>query len=151
MQPRIHDSDPTRSGRAPVSDVRSRSSTTARIVIPIRVRRSRIRSPIAMSTAQTIVMNRCHDTKTPRTWKPLKVPKNEGTFLLTPGSHTACAIPMQPTSNPIVTTSVAASGAPSSGRIRNRSRTMPVSGAQTRRTNASTTRVGQWSATWSCQ
>ena len=59
MEPSAHEVDDTTLGRAPLRAASSRLSTTARIAVPIRVRRSKNRMDTAMAIATTNTMSRC--------------------------------------------------------------------------------------------
>ncbi len=68
--PRAHATLESSVDRAPPRAASSRLSTTARIATPMRVRNSRMRRPMASATATTMVMNRCHVSRTSPMWKP---------------------------------------------------------------------------------
>ena len=63
--PSIQLTSDVRSGRPPVSCNSGRSSTTARMATPVRVRYSRRRRPTASATATATTVTSCHSSTTP--------------------------------------------------------------------------------------
>ena len=146
-----HASIEVRSGRAPFNVESGRSSTAARIAIPMRVRVSRSRSPSATRIATPIVI---------AWWMVIVVePRSIGALdeknvcigLLTPGSQMSWAKPIRKSSSEIDTTSFTASVVFWSPRMITSSSRTPNSGANTSSTTTSASGADQPQSKRSCQ
>ena len=139
--PRAHAVDDSRLARAPLSSVRSRLSTTARIATPVRVRNMKTRSASAMAMAATITMKRCHRIFAGPMSNPPD-PKKWSTERASVAGQNFPTSTRKNTIKPTVTMSCTTSGAVCRRRIRIRSSTTPTSGASTQTTRSRATTEG---------
>ena len=103
-----------------------------------------------MMIPAAMVMNRYHGMNVSPMWNPV-VPKNVPMLRVVFGFQMIAARPMRASITPIVVTSWATRGASASGRIRNRSRKTPNSGAATRTVRRKATSVWMPRSTLSSQ
>jgi hypothetical protein len=142
--PSAHANPETRPGRTPCNAASCRSSTTARIATPVRLRYRRRRRKTATRIATTMVMNRCHVSTT----SPMSIPclsaRNSGSGgAIEFSSQIVAARPMRKNMRPIVTTSFTTRGVSTRRRINAQSTNAPNSGATISTTNTIATHAGQ--------
>ena len=139
------------SGSAPVRPASDRSSTVARICVPIRVLRSRNRSATATAIATIIVITWCQVIKAGPRRMDAEPEKKAGRVRETFGFQIHCAIAMRPESMATVTTSFSVSPRAETGRMMTRSNARPNSGAAISSTTTRATGTGHPQPTVSCQ
>ncbi len=118
--PSIQLTSETRSGRTPLSSSNGRSSTTARIDTPTRVRYSSTRNPTASAIATTRIVRSCQSRTTPNQVTLWSAPKNGWIECDSVGFHTQFARTIAASSTEIGTTSFTISEVSWSPRITTR-------------------------------
>ena len=141
----------TRSGRPPLSSVRARSSTTARIATPIRVRKSNRRKTIATKIAQPKVMSLCQLTLIPPSETVLPSKNFRKACLPLSLGQIQLAAPIMKANSATVTDSLTTSEVPCNPRITKRSVSMPKSGHKMNKVMKSATGAGKSQSNRNCQ
>ena len=150
MVPRAQLRADTRDGRPPFKAVRLRSSTTARMAIPMRVRKSRRRRKMATRPAVAISMSSCQLMLTLKI-RTLWPAKNSGRARGSVCGNRHRASPTRNSSRPRVTIRATPVSEPRTLRISTRSTIAPNSGARMNSTAMSANGAGQCMCTRSCQ
>ena len=141
----------TRSGRPPLSSVSARSSTTARIATPMRVRNNKRRKTMATNMAQPNVISLCQLMLIPPIETVLPSKNFVNASRLESLGQIQLANPIMKANKATVTERRTTSDVPCSPRMTNRSVTMPNSGHKTNNVMKRANGAGRFQSKRNCQ